>query len=101
MHDLDGLIEVQRKFVDSILDKALLNEKNNGLSRQLIKVLNQVYLFTYKKVQFFFPGAVTEFEFQRLSNGASFNQSLFSASESGISNFGGHNVSKQVVDQMF
>lgn len=64
-----------------------------------MKVLNQVYLFTYKKVQMFFPGAVSEFEFQRMSHGASFNQSLFS--ESGLSSIGGHSVSKQVVDQMF
>ena len=27
--DLDQLIQVKRKFVDGILDKALLNEKNN------------------------------------------------------------------------
>lgn len=101
VQDLDGLIEVQRRFVDSILDKALLNEKNNALSRQLLKVLNQVYLFTYKKVQMFFPGAVSEFEFQRMSHGASLNQSLFSASESGIGSIGGHSVSKHVVDQMF
>ena len=33
--DLDELIEVQRKFVDTILDKALLNDKNNDLSRNL------------------------------------------------------------------
>lgn len=33
--DLDELIEVQQKFVNSILDKALLNDKNNDLSRSL------------------------------------------------------------------
>lgn len=33
--DLDELIEFQRKFVDSILDKALINEKNNDLYRNL------------------------------------------------------------------
>jgi hypothetical protein len=72
--------------VHSILDKALLNEKNNALSRQLHKILNQVYVFTYKKVQFFFPGAVSEFE-QRASSGdpSMLHQSIFSASESQIS----------------
>ena len=38
--DLDELIEFQRKFVDSILDKALINEKNNDLYRNLQKILN-------------------------------------------------------------
>ena len=33
--DLDELIEFQRKFVESILDKALINEKNNDLYRNL------------------------------------------------------------------
>ena len=38
--DLDQLIEYQRKFVNNILDKALLNEKNNALYRNLQKLLN-------------------------------------------------------------
>ena len=38
--DLDELIEIQRRFVDSILDKALLNDKNNNLYRFLQKILN-------------------------------------------------------------
>jgi gamma-tubulin complex component 3 len=38
--DLDELIAVQKGFVERIMDKALLNEKNNGLSRQLVKILN-------------------------------------------------------------
>lgn len=62
--DLDELLSCQRRFVKSILDKALLNETNNELSRQLSKVLNQVYAFTYKKMQFFFPSAEAEFERQ-------------------------------------
>jgi len=33
--DLDELIEIQRRFVESILDKALLNDKNNNLYRFL------------------------------------------------------------------
>ena len=62
--DLDELIEVQHKFVNSILDKALLNEKNNDLSRNLQKILNQVYVFTYKKDRFFYPGALMEYDRQ-------------------------------------
>lgn len=62
--DLDQLIDVQKRFVNSILDKALLNDKNNALSRTLQKILNQVYVFTYKKDQFFYPSALLEFDRQ-------------------------------------
>jgi hypothetical protein len=48
--DLDQLMEVQRRFVNSIMNKALLNENNNTLYRSLLKLLNQVFTFTYKKV---------------------------------------------------
>jgi hypothetical protein len=60
--DLDQLIEVQKRFVNTILDKALLNERNNTLSRTLQKILNQVYVFTYKKDQFFYPSALLEYD---------------------------------------
>jgi hypothetical protein len=58
--DLDQLMEVQRRFVNSIMNKALLNENNNTLYRSLLKLLNQVFTFTYKKVQFFYPSALAE-----------------------------------------
>lgn len=58
----------------SILDKALLNEKNNQLSRSLQKILNQVYVFTYKKVSYFYTSAIQEYERQRmLENPSSLN----------------------------
>ena len=38
--DLDELIQVQKKFVDSILDKALLSEKYQKLYQILTKLLN-------------------------------------------------------------
>jgi gamma-tubulin complex component 3 len=67
--DLDELIEVQSNFVDSILDKALINEKNNELFRTLQKILNQVYVFTHKKDSFFYPGALMEYDRQH-TNGS-------------------------------
>jgi gamma-tubulin complex component 3 len=62
--DLDQVIAVQGKFVRSILDKALLNERTNQLSRQLHRILNQVYVFTFKKLKFFYPQALSEWERQ-------------------------------------
>ena len=60
--DLDQLIDIQRKFVTGIMDKALLNEKNNSLYRVLQKLLNQVYMFTYKKDNYFYSTALEEYE---------------------------------------
>jgi hypothetical protein len=40
--DLDELIKIEKKFVDSIMDKALLNKKNAHLNQLLKKLLNQV-----------------------------------------------------------
>jgi len=51
--------------VTSILHKALLDEKNNSLSRLMEKVLRQVHQFTYKKDQFFYPSALSEFDKQQ------------------------------------
>ena len=62
--DLDELIEVQRRFVKSILDKALLNDKNNTLSRILQKILNSVFLFTHNKDRYFYPQALMEYDRQ-------------------------------------
>lgn len=38
--DLDQLMDVQKRFVNSILNKALLNENNSTLYRSLLKLLN-------------------------------------------------------------
>ncbi|CDW82197.1 gamma-tubulin complex [Stylonychia lemnae] len=60
--DLDQLIEYQKKFVNSILDKALLNDKNNQLYRTLQKLLQLVYSFTYMKDKHFYQSAIDEYE---------------------------------------
>lgn len=101
VRDLDGLIGLQRKFVDSILDKALLNDKNNPLFHQLQRILTNVFNFTYKKVQFFFPNTVNEFEIQATTYSEG-GHSLFNASESAFSAGGtgmSHHV-RSIVDVM-
>lgn len=40
----------------------MLNEKNNQLYKSLHKLLNQVYMFTYKKENYFFQSALDEFD---------------------------------------
>lgn len=80
----------------SILDKALLNEKNNSLSRQLHRILNQVYVFTYKKVKFFFPQALAEWD--RQAHGTHSEDHLSDNMMFNNPNDSGH--TKQIVDQM-
>ena len=48
--------------MNSIIDKALLSEKNNKLHLNLQKLLNQVYTITVIKEKFFFPSAIEEYE---------------------------------------
>jgi len=60
--DLDQLIEVQHKFMNSILDKSLLSEKNQELYRQLQKLLNYVYTFTFIQQTRLFKSALDEYQ---------------------------------------
>ena len=60
--DLDQLIEVQNKFVSSILDKALLSPKHEDLYRHLQKMLNFVYTFTYIQEQHLYKSALDEYQ---------------------------------------
>ena len=48
--------------MNSILDKALLSEKDNKLHLNLQKLLNQVYTITIIKEKFFYQSAIDEYQ---------------------------------------
>jgi hypothetical protein len=56
--DLDQLIELQKKFVSDILDKALLSEAQRELYKLLQRLLNNVFMFTLIKEKYFFKSAL-------------------------------------------
>ena len=60
--DLDQLIELQKKFVSDILDKALLSEAQRELYKLLQRLLNNVFMFTLIKEKYFFKSALAEVE---------------------------------------
>mmetsp|Transcript_38671 Transcript_38671/g.37022 ORF Transcript_38671/g.37022 Transcript_38671/m.37022 type:complete len:328 (-) Transcript_38671:387-1370(-) len=60
--DLDQLIQCQRKFVSSILDKSLLSENKKDLYRTLMKLINNVYTFSVIKQKYFFQSALEEYD---------------------------------------
>lgn len=65
--NLDDVIQVQEKYSNSILQKALLSEEQKELNRLLKKLLNNVYTFALIKERYFFKSAQDEFErIQRL-----------------------------------
>lgn len=47
--------------MNSILDKALLSEKDNKLHLNLQKLLNQVYTITIIKEKYFYTSAIEEY----------------------------------------
>ena len=59
---MDQLIEFQKKFVHSIMDKALLSEKSYQLYKLLNKILQQVNMFTFKKENYFYQSALQEYD---------------------------------------
>lgn len=60
--DLDELIDIQHKFVQGMLNKALLNEEQKELHRLLRRIQYQVFTFVLIKEKYFYPSAIDEFK---------------------------------------
>ena len=60
--NLDELIEVQIRYSQSILNKALLSENQKDLNRLLKKLLNNVYTFALIKERYFYKSALEEIQ---------------------------------------
>jgi hypothetical protein len=65
VRNLDDLIEVQKRYAASILNKALLSEEQKDLNRLLKKLLNNSYTFALIKERYFFKSALEECERQK------------------------------------
>jgi hypothetical protein len=50
--DLDQLIDIQKHFVDDILDRALLSDTKRDLYRLVQKLLNQAFMFVVVKEKY-------------------------------------------------
>ena len=62
VRNLDELIEVQNRYSNNILNKALLSESQKELNRLLKKLLNNAYTFALIKERYFFKSALEETE---------------------------------------
>ena len=60
--NLDELIDVQVRFSQNMLHKALLSEDQKDLNKILKKLLNNVYTFALIKERYFFKSALDEAE---------------------------------------
>ena len=58
--DLDCIILLQKKFISNVMDKALLSENQKKLYKQVLTLLNQIFLFTHIKDVYFYSQALKE-----------------------------------------
>lgn len=60
--DLDKLIINQKKFMNDIIDRALLSDGHRELYKQLQRLLNTVFMFNVIKDKYFYKSALQECE---------------------------------------